>query len=231
MEKDRKTKVLSIVALVLAIFSMSLGFAAFSTTLNIASSATVTPNSEDFKISVYGMTEEVSTNILSLTDVFKEENYTEKNSAAPVFPFRSSETIPDNYTIANITGDSQGITIDNMSFIYTRTTDSAHYPFLIRNEGKYDVYLKLSEEDDSECTSTEEMTESMLAACENFGIIYWLRDINVTKIEDIEQYAIKPGEYMFAMLEWDYIQSNNVWPDGPIEYKPPTLKVTFSTTK
>ncbi|MBQ3511969.1 MAG: hypothetical protein IJA30_06735 [Bacilli bacterium] len=49
MEKERQIKLLSIIALVVAITGMTLGFAAFSTTLNISSSATVTPNSEDFK--------------------------------------------------------------------------------------------------------------------------------------------------------------------------------------
>ena len=54
MEKERQVKLLSIIALVVAITGMTLGFAAFSTTLNISSSATVTPNSSDFKINVYG---------------------------------------------------------------------------------------------------------------------------------------------------------------------------------
>ena len=50
MEHNRKIKILSIVALVLAISAMTLGFAAFSTTLNISSSASVTPNSGDFSV-------------------------------------------------------------------------------------------------------------------------------------------------------------------------------------
>ena len=50
MEKERHIKILSIIALVLAIAGMSLGFAAFSTTLNISSSASVTPNSDNFNI-------------------------------------------------------------------------------------------------------------------------------------------------------------------------------------
>ena len=52
MEKTRQIKILSIVALVVAIAGMTLGFAAFSTTLSISSSATVTPNSDDFKVVV-----------------------------------------------------------------------------------------------------------------------------------------------------------------------------------
>ena len=55
MEKQRQMKLLSIVTLVVAIIGMTLGFAAFSTTLSISSSATVTPTSEDFKISLYNV--------------------------------------------------------------------------------------------------------------------------------------------------------------------------------
>ena len=57
MRKDRKVQILSIVALVLAITGMSLGFAAFSSTLTISSSATVTPNSDDFSMTFLGLDE------------------------------------------------------------------------------------------------------------------------------------------------------------------------------
>ena len=44
MEKERQSKVLAIVALVVAVAGLSLGFAAFSQTLSITSLADVTPN-------------------------------------------------------------------------------------------------------------------------------------------------------------------------------------------
>ena len=54
MEKSRQIKVLSITSLVVAIFVTAIGFAAFSTTLNISSSAIVSANSDDFKIKIFG---------------------------------------------------------------------------------------------------------------------------------------------------------------------------------
>ena len=60
MEKTRQIKLLSIVLLVIAITGMTLGFAAFSTTLSISSSATVTPNSEDFKVVMLGSETDLS---------------------------------------------------------------------------------------------------------------------------------------------------------------------------
>ena len=50
MEHNRKQKMLIIIALVVGIASLSIGFAAFSTTLNISSSASVTPNSDTFSV-------------------------------------------------------------------------------------------------------------------------------------------------------------------------------------
>ena len=46
----RKAQMLTIVALVIVIVTLGVGFAAFSSTLNISSSTNVNPNSSDFKI-------------------------------------------------------------------------------------------------------------------------------------------------------------------------------------
>ena len=50
MEHNRKNKMVVVFALVLAIASLTIGFAAFSTTLSISSGATVTPNSSNFNV-------------------------------------------------------------------------------------------------------------------------------------------------------------------------------------
>lgn len=50
MEKRRRIKVLSIIALLLVIAGMTLGFAVFSSTLNISSSVTVSPDSNSFNV-------------------------------------------------------------------------------------------------------------------------------------------------------------------------------------
>ena len=50
MEKNKGSKIIAIVALVVAVFGLTLGFAAFSNTLTISSSAYVSPSSDNFKI-------------------------------------------------------------------------------------------------------------------------------------------------------------------------------------
>ena len=54
MERKRKYKLFSIIALMFAIVALSIGYAAFSKVLTINASATVTPNEEDFNMKVYG---------------------------------------------------------------------------------------------------------------------------------------------------------------------------------
>ena len=56
MERQRKTKVMFMLALILVIVGMSLGFAAFAATLNISSSASVTPDSGSFYLGFYPST-------------------------------------------------------------------------------------------------------------------------------------------------------------------------------
>ena len=50
MDRDRSTKVIAIVALCVAVFWLSVGFAAFSNDLTITSEATVKPNASDFDV-------------------------------------------------------------------------------------------------------------------------------------------------------------------------------------
>lgn len=50
MEKERSSKIIAIIALVFGVAGLSLGFAAFSNTLNISSEAEVNPDPSTFKV-------------------------------------------------------------------------------------------------------------------------------------------------------------------------------------
>lgn len=124
MEKQRQIKILSIVALVLAISAMTLGFAAFSTTLSISSSATVTPSSEAFKV-VFSA---VSNDIIN------------------------SNTI-GNCVGVPTTGTSGGSSISSSGCIgetefkkavaeFSAPGQEVGFIFYVHNVGKYDAYLK-----------------------------------------------------------------------------------------
>ena len=81
MSSYRKTKVLTIIALVIAIVTLGVGFAAFSTTLNISSSASVSPSSDNFSIGFYANKSQSS------------------NSTVTIFPSMSTDSLGSSIDI------------------------------------------------------------------------------------------------------------------------------------
>lgn len=157
MKRNRQTKILAIIALVVAIAGMSLGFAAFSSTLSISSSASVNPNSSDFKIKIYGYPETTTENIF--------------NSSAYI-----SETLSYGFddntgnlldAVASINNSTLSITgIDTQM---TKPGDDHLFFFKISNEGQYDAYFDLSQLTINyplACIAEPDATESLVeAAC------------------------------------------------------------------
>ena len=118
MEKQRNIKILSIVALVLAIAGMSLGFAAFSTTLNISSSASVSPSSSSFSLGFY------PSQIPTLDDGIL------------------SPTTSGGATGSNVTLSPGSTTITGLNANFTEPGQTIEYSFYVGNEGEYDAYLR-----------------------------------------------------------------------------------------
>lgn len=99
---------------------MTLGFAAFSTTLNISSSASVTPSSGDFMV-------KFSTSKDSLV-----VNAVEPSS-------KTSGITTTNGTIVN----SVSPTLSNLSASFTSPGQYVEYTVYARNEGEYTAYLNI----------------------------------------------------------------------------------------
>lgn len=134
MEKERQLKVLAIVALVLAVTAMTLGYAAFSTTLNISSSASVTPTSEDFKIKIYGFKTQELLQAYINTKTF-DDSYLSSTEGVAI----STDSTKATASPAKI--DNTTHTINNIQLNLTGDGAGANYYFIIKNEGKYDAYM------------------------------------------------------------------------------------------
>lgn len=118
MERDRNSKILAIVALIVAVIGLSLGFAAFSQTLTIKSSAEVNPDETAFNV-------KFST---------EEENITPgtvNGVAGSTVPGATAEDA--TLTDTEITG---------LKAKFTKPGQDVTYSFYARNEGEYDAYLK-----------------------------------------------------------------------------------------
>ena len=149
MEKSRKIKILSIIALVVAITGMTIGFAAFSSTLTISSNASVTPNSDTFGV-------KFSTNKDSLV-------------VEPVTP--SSKT-NDITASDGVIDNSSNPTIKNLSATFTTPGQYVEYTFYARNEGEYTAYLNnINFIGNKTCKSAVGTTKSLVdSACYSIKI-------------------------------------------------------------
>lgn len=117
MDRDRSTKVIAIVALCVAVFGLSVGFAAFSNDLTIKSEATVKPNASDFDVN------------FSSSDTSETDGTVTATSTAGV-------TAKDA-TINNATAP----TISGIKVEFTEPGQSAKYSFFAHNAGKYNAFL------------------------------------------------------------------------------------------
>ena len=130
MRKNRQVKLVAILTIFVSILGLTLGFAAFSNVLTISSSATVTPNSSDFKLVIYGAADannigDIDKTITSLTE---SDPYSDP-------PRETKKAIINNETLP----------ISNLDVTFKEPGDYFAYYFKIKNEGKYDAYITKSD--------------------------------------------------------------------------------------
>lgn len=239
MEKDRRIKILSIVALVLAITGMSLGFAAFSSTLTISSSATVTPNSDDFLIKVYGFNQPTSLN--DMREGFDPSWVSETEGHANVY---NSNTT--SYTPSIISNNKNNISISNISAKITNDMHSGvEYYYFIANEGAYPANISYSQFEmfynntyQKNCTYDENTTPSLASAtCENIKLYVALAELDQTELLNSARqttvdfnsgYSLLPGETIFMCIGI-VAEDENALPDGDVNIDFGTINIDFTT--
>lgn len=114
MEKNRSSKIIAVVALVVAVFGLTLGFAAFSNTLTISSSAYVSPSSENFKV-----------------------NFSTSSSTSATGTVSGSATGSATAEAATLAAT----TVSGIKANLTAPGETVSYTFYVRNTGEYDAYL------------------------------------------------------------------------------------------
>lgn len=121
MEKNRSSKLIAIVALVVAVLGLSLGFAAFSTTLNISPEANVSHLASTFKVVFSSSQDSLTTGTIEPT-------------------LDGGATGGSGATINNDADGGPSIT--GLTANFSNLGQTATYDFYVHNSGEYDAYLK-----------------------------------------------------------------------------------------
>ena len=208
MSSYRKTKVLTIIALVIAIVTLGVGFAAFSTTLNISSSASVSPSSDNFSIGFYANKSQSS------------------NSTVTIFPSMSTDSTGSSI---DIIGGSK--TLSGLEAHFLKPGDVVTYDVVIKNDGEYDAYLNsVNMSQNATCVAEDEATDSLVqSACEGIKIAFMLDgyDENVSGNVNI---PIAVGEYLDAQIIMRYREDAS-YADGPFSVSFEPITLDFSTVQ
>ena len=207
MEKQRQIKILSIVALVLAISAMTLGFAAFSTTLNISSSASVSPSSDTFKVKF--STSQNSLVVGAVTPSSKTTGITTTNG-----------------TIDN----SANPTIKNLSATFTSPGQYVEYTVYARNEGAYTAYLNnINYLGDKTCIASSGTTESLVqSACNSINIKVTIGSTTYDDTTPISSHALAKGASETIKVRLEYAE-NGTAVDGSFKITFPSISLVYST--
>ena len=212
LERNRRKKIFLIAVLVFSIFSLSVGFAAFSTTLIISSSASVKPNSDSFSVALSSGTTIYATE--EVDAVYKDEGVTTSKA-----------------TIVNGAGV---ISISNIEVGFSEPGQTALYSLALTNNGEYRAYLNSVVFEPKTCNYGDDVNSELAeTACEaidvSLAITYdsgmYFYDGNVAN----EYFSLEPGEIYGFELDFNYSKDN--WIDGNLNVIFGDIKLYFSSVE
>lgn len=155
MEKNRKIQIIAIVALVIGIVGLSIGFAAFSSVLNIQTSANVKPDSSTLNV-----------------DFSTAED---KMEISEIIPTATPNSLVTTNGVIDNSGDP---TISKLSATFTEPGQSVVYKFYAYNAGELNAYLKsivfsnVTDQNTTKiCTAGQGTTDALVQkACDKISV-------------------------------------------------------------
>ena len=223
MEKQRSTKVIIVIALVAAVFGLSLGFAAYSRNLNITDiDATVKPGESEL-------------------DVFFDNDQIKDNELAPVKgEGAGAVTNESGATITNaaLNSGTQPI-INGFTANFTAKGQKVVYAFFVYNNSPYNAYLNELSFIDTPTKSCEAVdpttTNSSLIqnACEDITLSLKIDGLTVLSTGDSSpvSHTLSPGRWKKVEVEINYRGNNYPLPDGAMKVSFSGIRIGYSTIK
>ena len=225
MEKERSSKLLAIIALVVAVCGLSFGFAAFTKDLNITFSESNVKVNGDLDVKLYGHD--------------KENGGVDYNSRT-VVPYLISDGV--EVTPLTISEDRTSISVGSVNFNSSGLL--VEYLIVLFNHSEYDAYFKkiefLNYGETGEfkvCTALPGTSQDLVdQACDNIHVYLSLANGNVTidssnvdkyDFDVIKEY-IDNGEFLPILLSIVY-DEDAVVPNGDFKINFGGIKFKFSS--
>ena len=253
MKQSKQSRIVAILALCVSVVGLTLGFAAFSNTLTISSSATVKPDQKEFLLKAYGVGDIYSNG--RVVDIDYPEAYTSSTISKA---FAGDGISGEDAIISSSFTDSGSnkITISNLKANMKNPGDQVSYFFMIKNEGRYDAYLMKSEFDKLENINEKTVCEAVVeegktpatqeyldAACKEFIIDVHARGgEGLTKQLDSvgsnDEYIDIPKagssfmgyDYGYMILQVDLTYNGTTRVDGDFNVEFADIELEFTTT-
>ena len=163
---------------------MSLGFAAFSASLDLASNAFVSPDSATFNVKFSTSKDELIESDVVPSDI-------------------TSGLSASNGVIDN----SQSPTLKNLSVSFTSPGQYVEYTFYARNEGEYTAYLNsINYFGEKTCTASEDATVSLVEdACSYINMTTYVEEVEYNNTTQISGHSLvkNTGEEIKVRISYE----------------------------
>ena len=210
MGNNKTYKIISIIALILGVVGVTLGYAAFSSTLKIESSAEVVPNGSNFNVDFSSSSSSVVANDIT------------PQLSANVTGFTATDAQIDN------TSDP---VISNLHATFTEPGQSVTYTFYAYNAGQYLAYLNSIVFTGSKtCTARTNTNQGLVdTACTGINLSVAVTGINATttSLASISNHSLAVGaaETITVVIEY---ASGAGRADGDFDVTFPDITLTYN---
>lgn len=229
MRKRRYDKNITMIVLIIGVFSFSIAFAAFSSTLIIRSSTTVSPSKNNFSV-------KFSKSRSSLDE-------------GEIVPTSENQIVAENSSKAMIDNSKENPTVSNISAAFTAPGQDVKYAFFALNTGSLKAYYRgvgfknvPGTDYTKKCTALEGATESLVqSACNNISMRFQYGGsmMTVPSTARDPNYTNSGTNYLDPydpMNNYDVIyltivySSNAIAADGPFTVEFGDIYLNFSST-
>ncbi len=214
-----KNKKLTLTALIIAVLSLSIGFAAFSNSLNIKSSANVNPNEDDFGV------------------VFSKEKDSVVDGKVVI---ASQNTTGNESGVGTIVNNAGAPEISGLSAEFTAPGQQVVYEFYVKNVGSYNAYLTELIFGDGKsfitCTPASGATKDLVdKACEGIKVFVNIENeskvfTSDTLVNTLDNHMISKGASEKVTVTLSYLEGSEV-ADGDFTVTFGDIGSTYATVK